>query len=86
MEYKRLGLVINRARGRGEVDGILDVASSDLFGRIPEDGLIREFDSKGRSMIDLLGDSASVVAVRGILLGLGLTSGWQSLLRNVGLK
>ena len=44
----------------------------DLLGWIPEDGLIREFDFKGRSMIDLPDDSASVVAVRGILLGLGV--------------
>ncbi|MDY6930639.1 MAG: hypothetical protein SVJ22_01825 [Halobacteriota archaeon] len=46
--------------------------SLDLLGWIPEDSLIREFDFNSRSMIDLPDDSASVVAVRGILLGLGL--------------
>ena len=72
MEYRKIGLVVNRARDSGEVDGILDATSFDLFGWIPEDSLIREFDFKGRSMIDLPGDSESVVAVRGILLGLGV--------------
>ena len=72
MEYEKLGLVINRARDMGEGDVILDATSLDFFGWIPEDGLIREFDFKGKSMIDLPDDSSSVVAVRGILLGLGV--------------
>ena len=74
VEYEKLGLVINRARDRGEVDGILGDITLDLFGWIPEDGVIREFDFRGKSMIDLPDDSASVVAVRGILEGLGLMS------------
>ena len=51
------------------MEGILDATSLDLFGWIPEDGVIGDFDFKGKSMIDLPNDSASVVAVRGILLG-----------------
>lgn len=65
MEYEKLGLVINRARDRGEVDGILGDISLDLLGWIPEDSLIREFDFKGKSVIDLPDDSASVVMVGG---------------------
>jgi len=67
VECRRVGLVINRVGSRKEVDRILGSVSLDLLGWIPEDDMVREYDSNNKPITDFPDTSPSIVAVRQIV-------------------
>lgn len=73
VEYKRMGVVINRAKSKEEVDKIADDTALELLGWIPEDDIIREYDFNGKPILDLPDTTPSLIAVRQILKKLNLT-------------
>jgi len=65
--------VINRLRGDSQsVDERARELGLEVFGHIPEDENITEYDAAGKPMVDLPDTSPSVEAVREILKGMGL--------------
>ncbi len=52
VDYKSTGLLLNRIRDEEEVNKIMKQQDIDLFGWIPEDELIREYDFNGKSYLD----------------------------------
>ena len=48
-----IGLVLNRVRGKEEVRRISGDIDLDMYGWIPEDDSIREFDLQGRPLVSL---------------------------------
>ena len=67
------GLVINRLREDSQsVDERARELGLEVFGHIPEDGSITEYDAAGKPIVDLPDTSPSVDAVRGILTATGL--------------
>ena len=64
----RIGLVINRVKnGGGSIHNIAHAIGLDLFGWIPEDDQLAEWDNSGRSLMDLPVTSPAVAAVNGIV-------------------
>ena len=71
-----VGLVVNRFRGDDEL--ITDIAKKwglEIYGRIPEDQSITDYDTSGRPIIDLPDTSPSVIATREVLKNLTLMRG-----------
>jgi len=67
------GLVINRLKENSQpVDERARELGLEVFGHIPEDENITEYDAAGKPMVDLPDTSPSVEAVRGILKRMGL--------------
>lgn len=52
VDYKSIGMILNRVRDEGEVQDIRKNASLNILGWLPEDNLIREYDFYGRSFLD----------------------------------
>lgn len=52
VDYKSMGMILNRVRKDGEVDDIRNNAPLNILGWLPEDDLIREYDFYGKSFID----------------------------------
>lgn len=52
VNYKRMGLILNRVRDNREVENIRNNVNINILGYLPEDELIREFDFHGRSFWD----------------------------------
>jgi CO dehydrogenase maturation factor len=68
-----MGLVINRFKGDDEL--IMESVKKwglDIFGRIPEDQNITDYDASGRPIFNLPDNAPSVVAVTEMLTKLGL--------------
>ncbi|NPV60339.1 MAG: AAA family ATPase [Actinobacteria bacterium] len=53
VNYRKLGLLVNRARGEGEARALAARSDLPLLGWIPEDETVREFDSSARSFLEL---------------------------------
>jgi len=65
---RRVGLVVNRVRnGEKSIQSLTLKAGMEIFGWIPEDHHITEWDLVGRPIIDLSQTSPSVIAVRQIM-------------------
>jgi CO dehydrogenase maturation factor len=67
VDFKSMGLVLNRVRTQAEVDGIRARTRIPIYGWIPEDDLVREYDYKGRSLTGMSGDSSMLSALAGML-------------------
>lgn len=66
--YKEIGLIINRVKGDiGIVKDKLKELDIPLYGEVPEDPKIMEYDLQGRPIIELPDDAPSVYALRIIL-------------------
>lgn len=65
------GLVINRARDENEAEASRRGTSLEFLGWVPEDSTVREFDSTGRSFLELPECPASS-AIESALAGAGL--------------
>lgn len=52
VDYKSMGMILNRVRKDGEVEDIRNNAPLNILGWLPEDDLIREYDFYGKSFID----------------------------------
>ena len=53
VDCRTIGLVLNRVRGKEEVRRISGDIDLDMYGWIPEDDSIREFDLQGRPLVSL---------------------------------
>ncbi|HOD70643.1 MAG TPA: AAA family ATPase [Deltaproteobacteria bacterium] len=53
VDCRTIGLVLNRVRGEEEVRRISGDIDLDMYGWIPEDDSIREFDLQGRPLVSL---------------------------------
>lgn len=67
VDFSRIGLVLNRVRSEEEVRHISERVPFEVFGWIPEDDLIRDYDFEGRSLVELPSSSPAKQRVAGIL-------------------
>lgn len=67
VDYKSIGMVLNRVRDESEVSNIKNNLPIQLLGWLPEDDLIREFDFYGRSFIDFPDDASVCKTVNQII-------------------
>jgi CO dehydrogenase maturation factor len=68
MDVERLGIVFNRVRGAEDVlSSRAEEIGLDLFGLIPFDETIAEFDLVGKAITDLPDDAPSLVAYRKVV-------------------
>ena len=74
VDFKSIGLVLNRVRGNDEVDDIRARTSLPLFGWITEDDVIRDFDFRGKPLSELPGTSPTLASVSGILDKMGISN------------
>lgn len=72
VNYKSMGMILNRVRDKQEVEDIKSHASLDVLGWLPEDDLIREFDFHGRSFFDFPDEAQACKTVDNILRALQL--------------
>ena len=66
--YKQVGVVVNKVKGN--IDLILkklEELDLPLFGQIPDDPLIMEFDLKGKPIINLPEESEALIAIKKIV-------------------
>ena len=73
VDFRSLGLVLNRVRNRSEVDEIRTRTGLPIYGWITEDDLIREFDFRGRSLTEFPETSPTLGVIAGILDTMGLS-------------
>lgn len=64
VDYRTLGLVLNRVRGEDEALAIAAQVSLEMYGWIPEDESIREFDFQGRPLLGMPEDSPANLVVQ----------------------
>jgi CO dehydrogenase maturation factor len=67
VDFKHMGLILNRVKSINEVSDIKTRTSLDIYGWIFEDDLIRDFDFKGLSLSRMPETSPALRAVAGIL-------------------
>jgi len=67
VNYKSMGMILNRVRDQQEVENIKNHASLDILGWLPEDELIREFDFHGRSFLDYPDTATAYKTIDGIV-------------------
>lgn len=72
VDFKRMGLMLNRVRDAAEVENIRSRSGLDIYGWILEDDLIRDFDFHGRQLTLMPEDSQALAAVEGILRNMNL--------------
>lgn len=66
--FDKAGIIINRyGKGREEVEENVKQIGVEVFGYIPEDGNITEYDQSGRPLIELPETSPCVLAVKEFL-------------------
>ena len=66
-KYQKLGLILNRVNGQEEqLQPYISKTGLDLFGFVPEDPSVSQFDLEGRPLLELPGDSPAYRAVSGI--------------------
>ncbi len=73
VDYRKIGLVINRARGEDDARGLAVRTELPLLGWIPEDDTVREFDNQARSFLEIPACPA-LEAVRTHILDSGFLS------------
>jgi len=74
-EFDKIGLVVNKYIKGNEV--VVEAAKQlglQIFGYIPEDPNIKEYDSRGKSLLELVDHSPCVIAVKDIIRNIGSTS------------
>jgi len=64
---KRAGLVLNRVRNDHPLTELVQETGLEIFGSIPEDKMINEFDREGRPLLELPRQSPGVMAVEKLL-------------------
>lgn len=73
VNYRKLGLLINRARGEEDARQLASRTDLPLLGWIPEDDTVREFDAEARSFLEIPSCPA-LEAVRSHILESGFLS------------
>lgn len=67
VNYKSIGMILNRVRDESEAQNIKKNVSIDVLGWLPEDTLIREFDFHGRSFLDFPDEAGASKTVKKII-------------------
>jgi len=67
IKVKKAGLVLNRVRDDQPVQELLDKIGVEVFGCIPEDRTLNQYDREGESLLNLPEDAPSYQAVKAIL-------------------
>ena len=67
VNYKSMGMILNRVRNESEVQNIRKNVSINILGWLPEDDLIREFDFNGRSFLDFPEEAGACKTVNQII-------------------
>jgi CO dehydrogenase maturation factor len=68
MNYKNMGVVINRAKGKEDaIKNALEDLGLSVFGMIPEDAVIADYDRAGKSILSLPRETPSFTAVQKII-------------------
>ena len=67
VNYKSMGMILNRVRDESEVHNIKNNVSLNVLGWLPEDDLIREFDFYGRSFLEFPDEAGASKTVRQII-------------------
>jgi CO dehydrogenase maturation factor len=67
VDYKSIGMILNRVRDESEVQGIRKNVSINILGWLPEDDLIREFDFQSRSFLDFPDNAGVCKTVKQII-------------------
>ncbi len=67
VNYKSMGMILNRVRSESEVHDIRKNMPVNILGWLMEDDLIREFDFYGRSFIDFPDDASACKTVNQII-------------------
>lgn len=67
IDVKQAGLVLNRVRDDQPVEELVKKVGLEIFGQLPEDKLVNEYDREGKSLFDLPLDSPCPVAVEKII-------------------
>lgn len=67
VEFKSMGLVLNRVRDASEVEDIRKRTSLDIYGSILEDDDIRDFDFRGKSLTGIPSTSPTLKVIENIL-------------------
>lgn len=68
----KMGLVINRALEPVTTEAAMEATSLDLLGCVPEDPQVREYELRGKSLLDLPADSPAVTAVYELMAAHGV--------------
>ncbi|HRS56103.1 MAG TPA: AAA family ATPase [Desulfomonilia bacterium] len=64
VDYRTMGLVLNRVRSEDEARDIAEQVSLEMYAWIPEDESIRAYDFQGRSLLDMPEDSPANLVVQ----------------------
>jgi CO dehydrogenase nickel-insertion accessory protein CooC1 len=72
VDFKSMGLVLNRVRNQAEVEDIRGRTDLELYGELFEDDLIRSFDFRGEPITGMPEDSPSLAVVARILERIGV--------------
>ncbi len=67
IDVKQAGLVLNRVRDDAPTEELLKKVGLEVYGQLPEDKLVNEYDREGTSLFDLPLDSPVPVAVAEII-------------------
>ena len=67
IEVKRAGLVLNRVRDDHPLEELVQKTGLEIFGSIPEDKMLNEFDRAGRPLLELPRQSPAVMAAGKLL-------------------
>lgn len=68
VDYHTIGLVLNRVRSEDEAGTIARDVDLEIYGWIPEDESIREFDFHGRPLLNMPGESPANRVVEGLAM------------------
>ncbi|MCX5849828.1 MAG: AAA family ATPase [Deltaproteobacteria bacterium] len=72
VNYKNMGMILNRVRDEREVQNIGKNVSINILGWLPEDDLIREFDFHGKSFLDFPDTAGAYKTVNNIIQAMQL--------------
>jgi len=67
VDYKRIGLLLNRIKDNNEVEAIMKRMSLDLLGWMPEDEQVRTYDFSGKPYIDFPAASKTYIVISELL-------------------
>ena len=67
VDFKSMGLVLNRIRHAGDVEEIKKRTTIELYGWISDDDLIRDYDFRGRALTYMPEESSTLKVISSIL-------------------
>ena len=72
VDYKSIGLLLNRIRDPKEIDAITPRTSLDILGWLPENDMVREFDFAAKPFLDFPTTSSVMEVINNLLDKMGL--------------